>query len=233
MKGGQLPLPVVLRDGNSLDSFLPSRAPEAHAAITDLVAGRQRLVWLWGTESSGRTHLLEAAIGSVAAGGCPVAFLPLKDPAMSDPAVLAGLGESTSLVCLDDIDGVAGQRQWEEPLFHLFNALAERGGRLLVSAAAPPLATPFCLADLASRLSLCLTVALPDMGDEARLDVLRFRAGRRGLELPVETGHYLLSRVGRRLGDLVSLLDRLDRAALVRQRRLTIPFVREVLAETA
>ncbi|MFP5382864.1 MAG: DnaA regulatory inactivator Hda [Gammaproteobacteria bacterium] len=230
---GQLPLPVGLRDGNTMDNFLSSRAPEASSAVGELVAGRQRLVWLWGPGSSGRTHLLEAAAGSVAGAGDTVAFLALGDPALPGPAMLGGLAENAALVCLDDMDGIVGRRDWEEALFHFFNAQAESGGRLLVSAAAPPRATPFCLPDLASRLSLCLTVALPDMDDDARLQVLRFRAARRGLELPESTGHYLLSRVSRRLGDLVQLLDRLDRVALVQQRRLTVPFVRQVLAGAA
>lgn len=230
---GQLPLPVVLRDGNALDSFLRSRAPEAYLAVGELIAGRERLVWLWGPESSGRTHLLEAAAGGAAKAGETVAFLALGDPALPGPAMLGGLAENATLVCLDDVEGIAGRHDWEEALFHFFNAQADSGGRLLVSAAAPPRATPFCLPDLASRLSLCLTVALPDMDDEARLEVLRFRAARRGLELPESTGHYLLSRVSRRLGDLVQLLDRLDRVALVQQRRLTIPFVRQVLAGMA
>lgn len=229
---GQLPLPVTLRDGNTLDNFLPARALEACSAVRELLAGRERLVWLWGAPSSGRTHLLEAAAGSAASAGEAVAFLALGDPVLPDPAMLARFTENASLACVDDVERIAGRRDWEEALFHFFNDQAESGGRLLLSAAAPPRATPFGLPDLASRLSLCLTVALPDMDDEARLEVLRFRAARRGLELPESTGHYLLSRVSRRLGDLVLLLDRLDRVALVQQRRLTIPFVRQVLAGT-
>lgn len=230
---GQLPLPVALRDGNTLDNFLPSRAPEACLALGELIAGRERLLWLWGPESSGRTHLLEAAAGGAAEAGETVVFLALGGPAPPDPAVLGGLTENATIVCIDDIEAVAGRRDWEEALFHFFNALADSGGRLLVSAAAPPRATRFCLPDLASRMSLCLAVALPGMDDEARLEVLRFRAARRGLELPDSTGRYLLSRVSRRLGDLVQLLDRLDRVALVQQRRLTVPFVRQALAGMA
>lgn len=230
----QLALPVTLRDGNTLSTFLPAHAPEALLAVQALLAGRESLVWLWGPPSSGRTHLLEAAAGEAARAGLAVAFLVPADPALPGPAVLDGLGETVDLVCIDDIDRVAGDADWEEAFFHLFNALAARGARLLVSAQAPPAAAGFRLPDLASRMALCLTVALPALDDAARLDILAFRAAGRGLELPPETGRYLLARTSRRLADLVALLDRLDRAALVhRQQRLTIPFARQVLDDPA
>ena len=40
---------------------------------------------------------------------------------------------------------------------------------------------------------------------------------------------YLFRRVGRDLATLIALLERLDRAALAAQRRITVPFLRGVL----
>ena len=40
---------------------------------------------------------------------------------------------------------------------------------------------------------------------------------------------WLLTRTDRDLGALVALLDRLDRASLAAQRRITVPFLRQVL----
>ena len=42
---------------------------------------------------------------------------------------------------------------------------------------------------------------------------------------------WLLRRVGRDLASLTQLFDRLDRAALAAQRRLTVPFLRETLGD--
>jgi len=41
----------------------------------------------------------------------------------------------------------------------------------------------------------------------------------------------LLTRTGRELGSLVSLLDWLDRESLAAQRRITVPFLRQVLED--
>lgn len=224
----QLPLPVSLRDGNTLDAFLPEANPEALAAVRSLIDGEQHFVYLWGPADSGRTHLLEGAADSMSAGGGGVAYLAAPLLREAGLAVLEGVAESAALVCLDDIDQLAGDRRWEEAIFHLFNTIRARGGRLLCAAAAPPATAKFVLPDLASRLASGLVVRLSPLDDEARLAVLAFRAGRRGLDLPVDTARYLLTRSSRRLADLVALLGELEQAASVHKRRLTVPFVRQV-----
>jgi DnaA-homolog protein len=60
--------------------------------------------------------------------------------------------------------------------------------------------------------------------------VLRQRAGARGLALDEGVLDWMLNRVGRDLGTLGALLDRIDRESLAAQRRVTIPFLRQLLA---
>lgn len=225
----QLPLPVGLRDGNTIDAFLPAANPEALAAVRALVAGTEPCVYLWGPADSGRTHLLEAAVDSVSRAGGTAAYLSAPLLRQAGPAMLDGLADATSLICIDDIDLFAGDRRWEEAFFHLFNAVRAAGGRLLFAAGGPPARTGFTLPDLASRLASGLVVGLAPLDDVARLQVLAFRATRRGLELPPETARFLLARSSRRLADLVALLGQLERAASIHKRRLTVPFVRQVI----
>lgn len=228
---GQLPLPVGLRDGNTLGSFLVSANPEAFAAVESLLAGHEPCVYLWGEAGVGRSHLLEAAVEAAASVGRRVAYVPARLLLTPDVAVLSGLGEAFDLVCLDDADHFGEDAGWNEAFFHLFNQLRMSGAALLVSGSAPPARSAFVLPDLVSRLGSGLIVALRSLDDEARLAVLTWRAAGRGLELPPETGRWLLARTSRRLTDLVAMLAILDRAALVHQRGLTIPFVRQVLSE--
>ena len=68
------------------------------------------------------------------------------------------------------------------------------------------------------------------MLDEAEQQAaLTLRARLRGVELPEETLRWLQRRFPRDMRSLYGLLDTLDEAALAAQRRLTIPFIREVL----
>ena len=72
-------------------------------------------------------------------------------------AVLSQL-EHRSLICLDDIDTVMGQADWEEALFHLINAVKDAGSRLVLLANQTARKLPVTLPDLHSRLLAAVSV---------------------------------------------------------------------------
>ena len=183
---------------------------------------------LAGGPGSGRSHLLQAACRRAGEAGLTAAYLPLAALRERGAEALAGL-EALELVALDDIDALAGRPEAERALFHLFNELRAAGGRLLASAADRPERIGLQLPDLVSRLNWGLFYALRPLDDAARLQVLKRRAAERGLELGDEVCGYLLRRCPRDLPALMALLERIDHDSLARQRRITIPFVRETL----
>jgi DnaA family protein len=68
-----------------------------------------------------------------------------------------------------------------------------------------------------------------ELNDEEQLEALELRARLRGLELPPETARYLQRRFPRDMRTLCDILDTLDDASFVAQRRLTVPFIRDVI----
>ena len=130
-----------------------------------------------------------------------------------------------------DIDRVAGNRQWEVALFNLFNDLYDAGAQMVVAANAAPRECGIELADLASRMSKLAVFQVQPLDEQQRVAALQLRAQHRGLELPDDTAAYLLKRSRRDMASLYGLLDKLDLEALRAQRRLTIPFVRDVLGK--
>lgn len=185
-------------------------------------------LYLWGPNGSGKTHLLQAACRAAGERGSEAAYLPLGDHIELQPAWLEGL-ECSRLVCIDDVQAVAGRPDWEEAVFDLLNRVRDTSGSMLVAASAPAPAIAFGLADLCTRLSWGLTYPVHALNDEQKLHILQARAVSRGLELPEETGRYLLRRMPRDLRSLLHILDRLDTESLAAMRRLTVPFVKEVL----
>ena len=183
--------------------------------------------WLWGPPSTGKTHLLQAVCDRA---GDQSVYVPLAQFADADPQLLDGLA-SRNLVCIDDIDLVAGNADWEHALFVLCNQILDADGRLVVTAAAPPRASKILLADLRSRLSRLPIFQCQPLGENERASALQLRARHRGLDLPNDTARYLLTRSRRDMTSLYSLLDKLDDEALRAQRRLTIPFVKSVMQE--
>ncbi|MGN6512705.1 MAG: HdaA/DnaA family protein, partial [Lysobacteraceae bacterium] len=133
------------------------------------------------------------------------------------------------VVALDGVHAIAGGREDEVALFDFHNRARAAGSALLYTAEVAPDALAPGLPDLRSRLAQCTRIVLSALDDAGRRRVLRERAQRRGLVLEDAALEWLLRRVGRDLAGLTALLDRLDRASLAAQRRVTVPFLRQVL----
>lgn len=222
----QLALPLQLADHAVFASFHAAGNETLVATLRSLAAGQLASgCWLWGSTATGKTHLLQAVCD---AAGDRAAYIPIATLAVAGPGILEGL-EARKVVCIDDVDEVAGDAAWETALFTLVNALQDNGGQMVVSATAPPRECGFDLADLRSRMSRLAVFQVHSLDEAQRVSALQLRAGHRGLELPDDTATYLLRRTARDMGSLYDLLDRLDLEALRAQRRLTIPFVRDVL----
>ncbi len=225
----QLPLEVRLADHAVFSNFLPAGNELVIHELKSASAGaHQAMLWVWGPAESGRSHLLQACIAEADERGRRTAYLPLGRELGLPAAALDGLGDF-AVVGLDDVDAIAGDAGFERALLGLFEQLRQSGGRLVITAAAPPGDCGFGLPDLASRLTSGGVYRVQPLDDASRLQALQIRARFRGFDLPEDTGRYLLNRTRRGPASLFGVLDTLDRAALVAQKRLTIPFVRSVL----
>lgn len=230
----QLPLNIRLRDEATFDNFWVGDSlarASAVAALRAMAAGTSpdTFLYLWGPSGSGASHLLQAACQEVTASQ----YLPLAELVNATPAdLLEGL-DQVPLLCLDNIEAVAGRGDWDEALFHLYNRVREGGGRLVVTGPCAPRdlpdQCPGLLPDLQSRLAWGAVYRLEVLDDREKSLALQWRARRRGFELGEEVAQYLLSRSSREPRDLFDCLDRLDCLSLAEKRRLTIPFVRAAL----
>lgn len=224
----QLPLRVRLRDRALFDSFFPG--PNA-TIVAQLIAlaeqPRAGLVWLCGPAGSGKTHLLQALCARAGEGA---RYLPLSQLRAFGPAALAEW-HGARWLCLDEAEAVIGDHDWERALFGAYRDCEDRGASLAVAARGAPPQLPFVLPDLASRCAAGLRLTLQALDETGQLAALRLRAQQRGFDLPEETARYLQRRLPRDMSSLFAVLDELDTAALAAQRRLTVPFIRRVLAQ--
>lgn len=224
----QLPLSVRLQDRAVFASFFPGANAQALGAARDLAAGTMPLLYLHGQAGAGRSHLLQAICAAVAGAG----YFPLAQLRPMGDTVLEGVAQ-LPVVAVDDLQVVAGEADWERRLFNLYNECRLSGARLAVAAAVPARELPLALPDLASRLSAMPHYALRLLDEAQQREALRLRAAQRGIELPPETLLYLQRRFARDMGSLNRLLDQLDLASLEEQRRLTLPFIRQILEKEA
>ena len=224
----QLPLGLRLADRAVFETFWAQGNEQLLAHLRDLASGVVKgVTWLAGPHGSGKSHLLQA---TCAAAPVPrrCGYFPLAQLLSFGPAALEGLPQ-LDLVCLDDLQRVAGQPDWERALFVLYRELEESGGSLLAAAPESPTLLGWELADLGSRFTAAAIHTLRPLDEGAQREALMLRAHVRGFELPQDVARWLQRRYPRDMGTLYQLLDTLDSAALVAQRRLTVPFIRSVL----
>ncbi|MFT6791300.1 MAG: DnaA family protein [Cellvibrionaceae bacterium] len=225
----QLPLCISLERSASFSNTYVS---EANRSLVDYL---QKLsphsdadsFFLWGSQGSGVTHLLEAIQNQQSQRA--IQYLPLGMLANCQPESVVEDVEKMDLVCIDDVQSIAGSAVWERHLFHLFNRLKDAGKPLIIGSHLPIRQLALQLPDLKSRFQSLALYQLHSLTEAEKIQLLQYRAKKQGLLLPNEVAQFLMQRVSRSSGHLIHMLETLDRESLSAQRRLTIPFVKTVL----
>ena len=230
----QLSLGVSLRDDATFANFFQSPDDGNRQVVGLLQAfasgdSTEQAVYLWGEPGSGVTHLLQAVCQVAESAGRSFQYLPLADLIDAEPEVIVDGLEFLDLVCIDDLELIEGRPHWQTALFHLYNRLRDSGRQLILGARKSPRGLALDLADLHSRLQWGLTFQLHPLSDVDKLAALRQRSRLRGFDLPEDVAQYILHRAPRDTRALFACLEQLDRASLQAQRKITIPFVKQVL----
>jgi DnaA family protein len=230
MIAGQLALGVKLRDDARFDNFHGERNADAAKRLRTAVEqchSFQSIV-ICGDKDTGKSHLLQGVCHLAERQQRQAICVSMEELLPFGPEAIGGL-EFNAVVCLDDLEMVAGLPEWEEAVFHLYNRVNDQSGQIVISLSDLPAELPFALPDLISRLRHGLLIQMGVNRDDDRLRILIARAEQRGLVLNEEVAAFILKRAPRRLADLLAALDQLDDNSLKAQRRLTIPFVKAVM----
>ncbi|MDX1538667.1 DnaA regulatory inactivator Hda [Arsukibacterium sp.] len=226
----QYTLAVTLPDDETLDSFYAAGQTEIVNAVKRYLnaPGGQPPLFVFGASGSGKSHLLYASCIFAQEQGLTSQLLALQDYRLLSPRLLDDL-EQLDVVCLDNIQAIADDLSWQIAVFDLYNRMVEQGKALIIVANQPPVQLGFKLADLVSRLQACQSLQLRLLTDDDKQKLLQQKAHQRGMELGDEVARFLLNRYERDIRSLVTMLDQLDKASIVHQRKLTIPFIKSIL----
>ncbi|MBT8063898.1 MAG: DnaA regulatory inactivator Hda [Gammaproteobacteria bacterium] len=225
----QIPLPLEPRRADRFEDFVPGPNAAVLAGVQALLDEPGAFVFMSGPEGSGKSHLLNALCNAARSSGLAAFYVALK---RLPPEAASGLEdlEKLDLVCVDDLDRIAGNPDWEEALFKGFNAVRAAQGRLLVSSRQPLASLPIGLPDLASRLAWGVRLTLQVPAEEDKLSILRQHARALRIHLPEDVARYLLTHGRRDMASLLTALERIKDAAFSDKRRITVPLARRVLS---
>jgi DnaA family protein len=224
----QIPLQLEPRRPDRFEDFVAGPNASVLGAVKSLLDEPGASLFLSGPDGSGKSHLLNALCHSAREHELAAFYIALNKLPEEAAASLQGL-RVLDLVCVDDIDSVAGNPVWENALFACFNEVRAANGRLLVSSKLPLSKLEFCLPDLASRLAWGVRQNLRLPGDDGKLEILQQRANTLRIEVPSDVQNYLLKYGKRDMTSLLQTLEQLKDAAFADKRKITVPMARKIL----
>jgi chromosomal replication initiation ATPase DnaA len=211
----QLPLDLAYRPAlGSADFVVADANRDAVAWIDRWPDWPAHALAIHGPKGCGKTHL--AHVWQAKSGAVALAAPPAEGA--TPPAC----------VVLDE------PRGWPETAFlHLYNSVREAGGHLLIASEIPPARWDVALPDLASRLASIPAVALAAPDDELLIAVMAKQFSDRGLEVNDDVLRYVASRIERSFAAAAEMVEKIDRAALAEQRKVTLALVRTCLGSSS
>jgi DnaA family protein len=211
----QLLLDFTQAPAPTFENFVPGGNAEPAHALESAVRGElsERVVYLWGENGAGKTHLLKAF--ATAGAARHARYVHAADFRASD---------AEGIIALDDVDALAEPQQID-----LFNAFNERAFTLLVVSASAAPRDVAMRRDLATRLATGLTYRVLPLSDAQKGAALAVHANARGFPLAEEVTSYLLNHSRRDMGSLMAALDSLDRYSLETGRPITVPLLKAAL----
>ena len=194
-----------------LAHFVVGRNHELWMQLQAMLDGRatEKMVYVWGAANSGKTYLLQAWAGACRGRGITV----------------SDMGEQAQAIVADDVD------HWDEAqqlaAFARYNQSRETGGLWLAAGSAPPTELPL-IPELRTRLGWGLVFQIQPLNDAEKRAALAQHALGLGFELEPQVADYLLNHYPRDLGNLLCVLEALDRLSLETQRPITLPLLRQL-----
>lgn len=221
MSHNQLPLSFGMRQNYFSEDFV--RSPNNEKALDAVMSWPHWPSYglsIYGDEKVGKTHLSYIFLRH--SKGLFVTMENIRDVIGFEKFIYPD-----KAYILDNAEDMASCCPKE--LFHFCNIIKERNAYLLILSNKPPVNWGIKLKDLESRLSVFPSIKVNQPDDDLFEALLVKKVSEMQIDLDPAVGQYILNHSERSAGFLVELLEKINHASFVQQRKITIPLVKSVL----
>ena len=185
-------------------------------------------VFLYGAEDSGKSFLLQSTCNYYASDLKSSVYIPISEAIKHGTGFIESL-EGLDLICLDDIDLIASNQEWEVGIFNLINNSLISDCRLIFSSSINPSSINFELDDLISRIKKIDHIELYSISDARLPEAIKFVSNLRSINLGDKEINYLVTYTKRNMSDLIEIISKLDQLSMELKRKITIPLIKEII----
>jgi len=196
--------------------------------VNDLKDQEAGDIIIQASSNSGKSHLLQSLCNFYNEIGKTSFYLPIKTALDYDSSVLDSINK-IDLVCIDDIDFVVKNDEWERAIFNLINQCQQSNSRIIFSVADSIDIAGFNLSDLLSRLKKLLKYNVANLDDEDIKAALNLIIEHNSINIGDKEVNYILNHAKRDIAYIKQILFKLDEYSLSTKKKITIPLIKEII----
>tara|TARA_B100001564_G_C20611727_1_gene657910 strand:+ start:760 stop:1464 length:705 start_codon:yes stop_codon:yes gene_type:complete len=182
-----------------------------------------------GEKGAGKSFLIQAICNQLSSKGKRFAFIPMNKAINMGIEIFQDLA-SLDVVCVDDLQLILSNADWEKALFNLINECQQTSCSLILSLGdIQPIEEVTQLPDLLSRIKRMEFMTLRAVQNDQLNQALNFISSKLDINIEKAELDFLLRHQTRKFSLLVENLLSLDQQAASLKRRITIPLIKETL----
>ena len=224
-KPKQLTFPWIKKNIASFDDFYFD--PKNFGLKKNLLEEDDDL-FLYGIKKSGKSFLLQSVCNFYASKNKSSLYIPIAEVMKYGISFMDSL-DNLDVICIDDIDLINFDKEWEIAIFNLINDCLISKCRLIFSSAFNPSSIKFDLKDLISRIKKMNHIELFPVSEDNLNDALNFICNLRSINLGEKEINYLITYSKRNISDLINVINKLDKTSMQLKRKITVPLIKEVI----
>ena len=195
-------------------------------SVLSNLKGEEDLV-IYGTSKVGKSFLLQSLCNYFSEANKSSLYIPLKELSSYETGLLDNL-EKLNLVCIDDLEIIAGDNKWETAIFNLINDCLLSSCRIVFCSNINPSLISFQLRDLFSRIQKINQMEVFPVKSDNLAEAVRFFADLRSINIGDKEIAYLINHSKRSMGDLITNINQLDKLSMQLKRKITIPLIKKI-----
>ena len=200
---------------------------EDNLSIKDILFKEDDL-FLYGIAGTGKTFLLQSLCNHYSDNKKTSLYIPMNEVMNYGSDFLDSL-EELDLICIDDLDSIAGNDNWEIAIFNLINNCLITQCRLVFCSQLNPSSINFNLKDLFSRIKKMDHIELLPVNERNLKEAIKFITNIKLLEFGDNEINYLITHTKRNISNLAKIINELDELSLQLKRKITIPLIKQFI----